>query len=314
MKAFYQISYSGPDADNYGELPDPVTSKGMLLIEVKAASINPVDYKAKRGDLKILTGSKFPKVFGSDFAGIVKETDSEEGGFNVGDRVYGAVSAFSGKPGSLSELISIEPKKVRHITGEMSFEQAASLPIAALTALNGLRRCNINAGSRLLINGATGGVGHFAVQIAKAKGAYVTATCSNANSELARRLGADETRGYSRNDHKLTEEQYDAVFDAYGKMKQEDIIRLLKPRGIYASPLLMPWSFFTSFFFKLIYGRKMTSSNMRGLPEDYEELEKLFHEKKLNPIIENIFTLEKATEAFAFAEKGKPRGKIIVKI
>jgi NADPH:quinone reductase-like Zn-dependent oxidoreductase len=314
MKAFYQISYGGPKADKYGDLPDPVAGKTELLIMVKAVSINPVDYKVKNGDLKMITGSKFPKVVGSDFAGIVKEVPPGIESFKAGDRVYGALSVIFRKPGALSELITIDSKSARLIPDGMSFEEAASLPVAALTALNGLRKCGITAGSYLLINGATGGVGHFAVQIAKARGAVVTAACSEANSELAKKLGADEITEYKREDLVKTGNKYNAIFDAWGKMKHKDACRLLKRKGVYASTLFMPWSVFSSTFIKLVYGKKLTSSNIRSRPEDYEEIERLFREKKLRPVIESRFTLERAAEAFEMAENGKPRGKVIITV
>ena len=169
MKAFYKSSFKKSEASIYGDLPDPVAGKDQMLIEVKAVSINPVDYKLNNADTRFLPGAKLPKIVGSDFAGIVRKPAEGQGGFKAGDRVYGAVPIFFGKPGSLSELLVTESKNARHIPDGMSFQEAASLPVAALTALNGLRRCRITAGSNFLINGATGGVGHFAVQIAKAK-------------------------------------------------------------------------------------------------------------------------------------------------
>jgi NADPH:quinone reductase-like Zn-dependent oxidoreductase len=183
-----------------------------------------------------------------------------------------------------------------------------------LTALNGLRKCGITAGKSVLINGSTGGVGHFAVQIAKAKGAFVTASCSSANAELALKLGADEITGYGKDELAKFSNRFDAIFDAYGKMDYADVCRLLKRKGIYASTLFMPTSYFSSILVKLVFGKKLTSSNMRAKQEDYEEIEKLFSEKKLKPVIENIFSLDRAAEAFEFAEKGKPRGKVIIKI
>jgi NADPH:quinone reductase-like Zn-dependent oxidoreductase len=314
MKAFYQRSYKNEDRNNYGELPDPVPGNDQLLIQVKAASINPVDYKTRNGDLKFIVGSKFPKIVGSDFAGIVKTVGSEVQGFNPGDRVYGAISAFSGKPGSLAELVCIKPDSARLIPEGISFEEAASLPVAALTALNGLRRCGIKEGSNVLINGATGGVGHFAVQIAKAKGAIVTATTSAANNELAKQLGADHISGYKKDDLYGISNKFDSILDAYGKMGYVDIRRLLKRGGTYASPLFFPPSNIPAFFIRIFFGIKLTSSNMRALPEDFAEIEKLFTKKKLKPVVEKRFPLEKTDEAFNVAEKGKPRGKVIVYI
>jgi NADPH:quinone reductase-like Zn-dependent oxidoreductase len=314
MKASYLVSYGQPGSLQYGELTEPVLQKNSLLIQVKAVSVNPVDWKIRKGVLRLIQGSKFPRVIGSDFAGIVKQVAPEIVDFKTGDRVYGAISAFSGKPGALSEIANVHQKDVRAMPEWLSFEEAASLPIAALTALNGLRRCGVRKGTRILVNGATGGVGHFGVQAAKAKGAHVTATCSAGNTDLARKLGADEVFGYS-GDHTIGKgTQFDAILDAWGMMENKDIHRLLKPDGVYASPLFMPWTIIRAFWVGIRFGRKMTSSNMRKKTEDYEELEALIERKKLKAVIESIYPLEKSSEAFDKAEFGKPRGKVIIKV
>ena len=312
MKAFYKLSFKKSETGIYGDLPDPAAGRKQLLIEVKAVSINPVDYKINNADTRWMPGAKLPKIVGSDFAGIVRTPVEGDSKFKEGDRVYGAVPIFFGKPGSLAELLVTGPENARHIPEGMSFQEAASLPVAALTALNGIRRCKITAGSKLLINGATGGVGHFAVQIAKAKGAVVTATCSESNSELALQLGADKVIGYRREDLANTADAYDAILDAWGQMKFKDIFRLLRKDGAYASPLFLIAPAFLTNIVWWFTRKHITSMNMRKREEDYDEIEKLFSAKKLKPVIENVFTLDKAAGALAFAEKGKPRGKVII--
>ena len=314
MKAYYSTSFGGAEASVYGEYPDPVCGDGQLLIEVRAVSINPVDYKIKRGDLKFIPGAKFPRIFGSDFAGTVREAGSSVIGFKPGDRVYGITPVIFKSTGALAQLLAVDMKYARIIPAAMSFEEAASLPIAALTALNGLRRCRVNHGTRLLINGGTGGVGHFAIQIARARGAIITAACSPANSVLAKKLGADETIDYTAKELLKCDMTFDAIFDAYGKMDYKFIRRLLKRKGIYATTMVKPFLFLTTAFSQLIYRRKLTSANLRSLPEDLEEMERLFNEKKLYPVVENYFTLDTAGEAFEMAEHRKPRGKIIVRV
>jgi NADPH:quinone reductase-like Zn-dependent oxidoreductase len=314
MKAYYSTAYGGPEVSHYGDFPDPSAAAGQLLIEVKAVSLNPVDYKVKKGVARFLTSAKFPRIFGSDFAGVVRETGSGVTQFRPGDRVYGASPVIWGKAGALAQLLAVDEKFARAIPEGMSFEYAASLPIAALTALNGLRKTGVKKGSHVLVNGATGGVGHFAIQIARAKGAVVTGTCNPANAELAIKLGADETMGYSKEDLSGTEKRFDAILDAYGHMKSGDAIRLLKKHGIYATTMINPFLFITSFVSTLLYGKRLTSSNLRSLPEDMDEMERLFAEKKLVPLIENYFTLEHTAEAFEMVENGKPRGKVIVRI
>jgi NADPH:quinone reductase-like Zn-dependent oxidoreductase len=314
MKAFYSKSYGGTEASVYGDLPDPVPGNNQLLIEVKAASINPADYKIKRGDLKVFTGSKFPKILGSDFSGIVRSAGPETSGFKPGDKVYGAAAVFFGKQGALAELVAVNFTQARLMPVGLTFEEAASLPVGALTALSGIRKFNLKPGAKVLVNGATGGVGHFAVQIAKARGADVTATCSLSNAELAKSLGADVTMGYSREGLGKTTTRFDGILDAYGKMEYEDICRLLKRGGVYASTLPRPSTIFGSLLVRLVYGKKLTSSNMRAKSSDYDEIETLLSERKLRPVIENVFPLDKADGAFTLAERGKFRGKIIVKV
>lgn len=313
MKAYYSTKYGGPDYAFFGDLPDASAQKGEILVEVKAVSVNPVDYKIMRGVARIISGNKFPKIFGTDFAGIVKETGGFTG-FSQGDRIYGSSTVILGKQGALAELVAVKPERIRHIPEGMTFEEAASLPVAGLTALNGLRKCMTGEGSKVLVNGATGGVGHFAVQIAKAKGAHVTATCSSSNTEFAKRLGADEVTGYNKADLEGKDDKFDAIMDAYGKMKYSEICRLLRPGGTYVSTLFFPPAQFIAPFIRIFKDRKLTSANMRALPEDYEEIEKLWKEKKLVPVIDSTFPLSKCGDAFHHAESGKPKGKIIVLI
>jgi NADPH:quinone reductase-like Zn-dependent oxidoreductase len=314
MKAYYSTAYGGPEVSQYGDYPEPVAGDGQLLIEVKAVSLNPVDFKVKRGVAKLMSGSKFPRIFGSDFAGVVKSTGTGATQFKPGDRVYGASPVLWGKPGALAQLLAIDQKYSRTIPEQISFEEAASLPIAALTALNGLRRCGVTEGKEVLINGGTGGVGHFAIQIAKAKGAIVTATCSKANSDLALKLGADKTMGYTSEELAGCDMKFDAILDAYGKMDNNDVCRLLKKGGTYATTQIKPFLFLSSMITQLFYGKKLTSSNLRSEVEDMDEMERLFIDKKLYPVIENIFTLDRSAEAFELAENGRPRGKIIIRI
>jgi NADPH:quinone reductase-like Zn-dependent oxidoreductase len=314
MKAYYSTKYGGTAYAFYGDLPDTIAKPGEVLIEVKAVSINPVDYKIMSGILRIASGLKFPKIFGTDFSGIVKEITEDSSGFKPGDRIYGSSSVILGRQGALAELVAVLPEKIRHIPDGMSFEEAASLPVAALTALNGLRKCNVGEGTSLLINGATGGVGHFAVQIAKAKGAHVTATCSTSNEELAKKLGADIVTGYGKDEMKISGKGFDAIMDSYGKMNYSDVCRLLRKGGIYASTLFFPPSQISAFFIRIIFGKKLTSANMRARPEDYQEIEDLWRNKKLIPLIDSSFPLSKCGDAFYHAEHGKPKGKVVVEV
>jgi NADPH:quinone reductase-like Zn-dependent oxidoreductase len=314
MKASYITAYGGKEVVACGDVPDPVITDTGVIVKVKYASINPVDYKIKSGAIKLISPSTFPRILGTDFSGIVEKTGALVTGIKPGDRVYGAAPIFFGKPGTLAELLLVESKNARLMPDWLSFEDAASLPVGALTALNGLRKGNTRTGKKVLVNGATGGVGHFGLQIAKAKGAHVTATCSKNNFDFARSLGADVVTGYSNEELSALDGGYDVILDAYGKMDHALICRLLKRGGIYASTLFMPYSVFSAFLIRFVYNKKLTSSNLRSLPEDFDDLEKLLHEKNVKPYIDKTFTLQDAAEAFEYAEKGRPKGKVMVSV
>jgi NADPH:quinone reductase-like Zn-dependent oxidoreductase len=314
MKAYYSTAYGTSEASEYGDLPDPVVGPRQLLVEIKAVSINPVDWKIRRGDARLLTGFRFPRIFGADFAGIIRETGSGATAFRPGQRVYGSQSILSDRRGSLAELRAVDEDHVRLMPDGMSFSEAASLPVAGLTALNGLRKCGVGRGTEVLINGGTGGVGHFAVQVAKAHGATVIATCNPANAELAMRLGADETIDYSTGELFTSGRQFDAVFDAHGHMKAWQAARLLKRNGTYASTLFIPPPYLAMALTRVFFNKKLVSSNMRSHDDDWRELERLYADGRLRPVIENIFPLDLASDAFDLAMKGGFRGKIIVTV
>ena len=314
MKAVFYNSYGGPELLQVGNLPEPVPGPDQLLIQVKTVSINPVDYKILKGNLKMLTGSKFPQIPCSDFAGIIKKTGSNIKEFAECDKVYGFVPTILRKPGALAEFVLAIPSQVRKLPEGMAFEEAAALPVASLTALNGLRKGGELSGKSVLVNGATGGVGHFAIQIAHAAGAKVTAISSTANTELARKFGADQIIDYTKTDLAVWKTKYDMILDAYGHMKQADARRMLNKKGVYTSTMYGPAALFITLYNRLIYGKILTSGNMRSNPEDFEKIEALFKQGKLNPYVEKTFQIDQAQEAFRIFEKGKHRGKIIIRI
>lgn len=314
MKAYYSKAYGDSEASAYGELPDPVAGPGQILAEVKAVSINPVDWKIRQGDARFITGFRFPRIFGADFAGIVRDTGEGVSAFKPGDRVYGSKSAVFNRQGALAELRAVDEANVRLIPEGMSFNEAASLPVAALTALNGLRKCGVGKGTKVLVNGGTGGVGHFAIQIARAYGATVVATCSRSNTDLALSLGADETIDHNTGELFSSGRKFDAIFDAHGHMNPWQVHRLLIPNGSYASTLFIPPPYLAIAAVRILHGKKLMSANMRAHDEDWVELERLCAEGSLSPVIENVFPLEQASDAFDLARKGGFRGKIIVTV
>jgi NADPH:quinone reductase-like Zn-dependent oxidoreductase len=281
---------------------------------VKASSLNPLDWKLRGGSFKAFAGRKLPKVLGSDFAGVVKALGPGASGFQVGQRAYGAAVIFTGKPGAHAELVPAAAKQVRVMPPGWSFEQAAALPVAALTALAGLRQCGDLQGKTVLVNGATGGVGHFALQIAKARGAKVTAVCSARNAELAQRLGADEVLDYAKVDVTSSGRKWDVFYDAFGLTPFARASRALGPKGVYATTMPGPSVVLHFVWHKLVGGQQVVLSNLRDKPEDYAELERLLQTGAVKPVIEQTFPLPRAAEAFAICEGGKARGKVILTV
>jgi NADPH:quinone reductase-like Zn-dependent oxidoreductase len=314
MKAFYATTYGGPAVMVYGDLPDPSPGRGEVLVAVRTASVNPLDYKIRRGDFRIVTGRRFPKVLGADFAGTVAATGPGVSGFSIGARVYGITPLHLRRPGAHAELLPVAAGRARPLPGWISFDEAASLPVAALSALNGLRRCGSLAGKTVLVNGATGGVGHFAVQMAKAGGATVTAVCSARNADLAKSLGADDVIDYTREDPVRPGASCDVIFDAHGGLGFARAERALAPKGIYATTLPTPSVFLSLLRRKLSGGRKIVPANMRARPEDYAALERLVESGAVRPIIGGAVPLREAALAFADLEGGRVRGKVVIRV
>lgn len=312
MKAFYMTKLGGPEVMKYGDLPEPSPVKGEVLVDVKASSINPLDWKLRSGMAKLIVGRGLPKPLGADFAGVVRTPGPGVPGFAPGDRVYGSVSLFLGRPGAHAERVVARAKDTRRLPDGWTFEQGAALPVAALTATAGLRKCSDLAGKTVLVNGATGGVGHFALQIAKAKGARVVAVCSARNADLARSLGADEVLDYTEVDVTAPGRTWDVFFDAFGHTGFSRAARALSVNGVYATTLPRPDTMIRFALGGILGGKRVVLANMRGKPEDYAELERLI-QGGVKVVVET-FPLERAADAFAACEGGKARGKVVLTV
>lgn len=314
MKAFFARSYGGPEVMQLGELPEPSPRSGQVLVDVKASSINPVDWKVRNGDAKVVSGWKFPKVYGTDVAGVVAAMGEGVTGFAVGDAVYGYTAVMFGKPGAHAERVCVSGKNLRRKPEAMSFEQAAALPVAGLTALHGLRQCGDLSGKAVLINGATGGVGHMALQIAKARGAIVTAVTSEQNLDRARELGANDTIDYKQTDFTQGTARYDVIFDAHGHLTFSRAERALEARGIYVTTLGNPKLILQAIRQKFSGGKQIVFANLRARTADFAELERLVTGGDVRVVIENKYDLEHAADAFARSEGGGVVGKVVLQV
>jgi len=289
MKAFVIDGYGGPERMHPGDLPDPSPCKGEVVVDVVASSVNPVDWKIRAGQLRLISGSRFPRALGTEFAGVVHALGAGVTGFAVGDPVYGLSVTAMGRPGAHAERLAVPASALRRKPKDLPFVEAAVLPVAALTALNGLRLCRDLAGKAVLVNGATGGVGHFAVQIAKARGASrVAAVCSAAKADFARGLGADVVFDYRTDGLARSGERFDVVYDAFGHLGFGAACRLMAPRGAYVTPLGLPVTFLRSLWQNLVGRRRLIIGNVRTEPEDYAALEAMYVEGTLRPRIDRV--------------------------
>jgi NADPH:quinone reductase-like Zn-dependent oxidoreductase len=314
VKAFYATGWGGSDVMRYGDLPEPHPGRSEVRVVVHASSINPVDWKVRDGVARRLPGQRLPRPFGTDFAGVVDEVGKGDSSFKAGDRVYGIVVTMLGHAGAHAEYVNAPVRRLGRMPDSLGFIEAAALPVAALTALNGLRLAGERSAQRVLINGATGGVGHFAVQIARARGATVTAVCSASHLERARELGAHTVLDYRTQDFATLGERYDLFFDAHASVGYSRASRVLRPGGAYASTLPTPTLVLRDLASSVLPLGRAYVANMRAHPEDYLELERLLADGSIRPIVEHVFSLAHAAKAFALVEAGGVVGKVVLKV
>ncbi|KAB8319561.1 NAD(P)-dependent alcohol dehydrogenase [Tolypothrix campylonemoides VB511288] len=312
MKAVVIREYGSPEVLQYQEVEPPKIKPDQLLVKVRATCVNPVDWKIRKGMFKLITGNKFPMILGSDLSGDVVEVGSQVTRFKPGDAIYGNVGLLGG---AYAELAAVPEKSVALKPTNMSYEEAASVPVAALTALQALRDlANIQSGQTVLINGASGGVGTFAVQIAKALGAEVTAVCSTKNSELVKSLGADRVIDYTQQDFTQGTAQYDIILDAVAKQSFSSCKQVLKPNGIYVNTLPTPETIVQSVFTAFIPGKKAKFIVGTLKSQDLIYLKDLIETGKIRSVIDRTFPLQELAAAHAYSESERAVGKIAIAV
>lgn len=312
MKAVFYNKYGSPDVLEVGELEKPKINKAEILVQAHASSVNPVDWKIRMGGLKILTGNKFPKGLGGDVAGKVDEVGKKVTGFKVGDEVYGKLSGFKGS--TYAEFVVAKPEDLALKPTNLNFNEAASVPLAALTAYQALvNHGELKKSSKVLINGCSGGVGHFALQIAKALGAEVTGVCSTKNIALAKELGADFVIDYTKENVTANKEKYDIFFDAVANQSYGKIKPILKKKGKYVTTLPAVGVILNSIT-GLFSSKKARMINVKSNPQDLQQLTKWIENSKVKPIIDKIYPLEDIREAHRHSETGRVVGKLALSI
>lgn len=320
MKAIVQDRYGSADVLELREVDRPVPAAGEVLVRVRASSVNAADWHVMRGDpyfARLFLGLRGPRarIRGMDFAGVVEEVGPGVGGMvQVGDEVFGEVE------GAFAEYVRVPAHLVAHKPSSLTFEQTATLPLAGNTAWMGLR--DLQAGQKVLINGASGGVGLMAVQIAKARKAVVTGVCSTRNVEQVRSVGADHVVDYRTTDFTRTGQVYDVVFDLVGNRSMSALRSLLTPDGTL---VLSGGGSFTggALFgpYRLIIQGKVLSRFTRqrlvvleAKPsrENLAALRELAESGRLVPVIERTYPLTEAPDAIRHVESEHARAKVVV--
>lgn len=320
MKAIVYTKYGAPDVLELKEVEKPTPRDDEVLVKLHAVSANAADLHLLRGDpflLRLVSGLLKPKntILGADIAGRVEAVGKNVKEFQPGDEVFGDISACGW--GGFAEYVCARENALVLKPACLTFEQAAAVPMAAVTALQGLRhKRQIQPGQKVLINGASGGVGTFAVQIAKSFGAEVTAVCSTRNVAMARSLGADHVIDYTQEDFTKNGQRYDLILAVNGYQSISDYQRALSPAGMYVmsggsgaqmsqAMLLGPWISMTG-------SKKMGNLLAKPNQKDLVFVKELLEAGKVVPVIDRRYTLSEVPEAIRYLEEGHAKGKVVI--
>jgi NADPH:quinone reductase-like Zn-dependent oxidoreductase len=319
MKAVVYHRFGPPEVLQYEDLETPTPRDDEILIRVRAASVNPLDWRLVKGEpylARLMMGIPRPKVMrpGVDVAGEVVAVGGSVTRFGPGDEVFGTCRGAFAEYGCASESALVT--KPANVT----FEQAAAVPVAAYTALQALRNKGcVRPGQRVLVNGASGGVGTFTVQIAKAFGGEVTGVCSTRNVEMVRSIGADHVIDYTQEDFTRSGRRYDLIIDSAGNHPLSACRRALEPSGTYVM-VGGPYRGWIDFLARLIQvpvlsrlsSQKLTMVMAKGNQEDLALLRDLMAEGKITPVIDRRYALSEVPEAISYLEEGHARGKVVI--
>lgn len=324
MKAVVYTDYGPPEVLRLEEVEKPAPKDDEVLVKVHAAAASPLDWHFMRGTplpFRLVFGFRRPKnpFLGADIAGHVEAVGNKVTQFRPGDEVFG--DASSSGLGGFAEYVCAREETLALKPSNLSFEEAAAVPVAAITALQGLRdKGQIRSGQKVLINGASGGVGTFAVQLAKAFGAEVTGVCSTRNLELVRSVGADRVVDYTREDFTKSGQPYDLILDAVGNRSVSDYARALSPQGrcvvvgfTTLSHLLQVASLGAWVSRR---GRKKIGVMGAAKPNrtDLVLIKELLEAGRAAPVIDRTYPLSETAEAIGYLEKGRARGKVVIDI
>ena len=324
MKAIVYTKYGSPDVLQFKDVEKPTPKDNEVLVKIHAASANPADWHTMRATpflARLVNGFFKPKNprLGADVAGRVEAVGRTVTQFQVGDDVFGCMSL--NEMSSFAEYVCAKEDALALKPARMTFEQAAAVPLAAFTALQGLRDTGqIQSGQKVLINGASGGVGTFAVQIAKSFGAEVTGVCSTRNLDMVRSIGADHVIDYTREDFTNNGQQYDLIYCAVGNRSISDYKRALKPQGVC---VIAGFTNLRLMFEHMILGPRRSKADgqrvglmgtMKPNKEDLIFLKELLEAGKVVPVIDKCYPLSETAEAIRYLEAGHARGKVVITV
>jgi NADPH:quinone reductase-like Zn-dependent oxidoreductase len=331
MRAYVLKHYGGPEGSQLMDVPAPATGPRDILVAVRAAGLNPVDFKFREGKLRAIQRPKLPFVLGNEFAGEVIAVGSDVKRFRVGDRVFARVA--KDRAGAFAEQACVDEDDAAQMPRDLDFAAAAAVPLAALTALQALRdELAVKPGQKVFISGGAGGVGSFAIQIAKWLGAQVTTTASQRGEALVRSLGCDEVIDYTSQDISRTEARFDAGFDLIGGKTLEQMFEIMKPGTKIVSVAGVPEP---QMAIKDLGGRRalaailwIISYSIRsrarraGISYRYlfmhpsgselAQLAGLIEQGKLKVIVDKAYPFANISEALAYVESGRAKGKVVV--
>tara|TARA_R110002049_G_scaffold97336_1_gene237308 strand:+ start:2728 stop:3708 length:981 start_codon:yes stop_codon:yes gene_type:complete len=326
MKALQIVKYGElKDSLSINEIAKPSITSSDILVEVKAASINPIDYKLAEGHLKDMVPLNLPCAIGFDVSGVVVEKGTDVGNFEVGDTVYSRVPQE--QMGTVAEYVAIYSNVVAKKPTNSSFEEAAGLPLAGLTALQALERVDLKENDRILIHAGSGGVGSFAIQYAKVKGAYVYTTTSTKNVDMVKALGADRVIDYKTEDYKTIAKDLDIVFDTLGKNYTFEAFELIKDGGkvttIVGPPDEETAKHMGMTDYKLpeqlsnLISEKSAIYKLTWMQPNGEQLNTftaMVENGAIKPLVDKVYTFKNSVEAYEYLATGRAKGKVIVSI
>ncbi|MFH1980321.1 MAG: NAD(P)-dependent alcohol dehydrogenase [Pseudomonadota bacterium] len=311
MKAVVIQRFGAPDTLTLEQVPLPSVGAEEILVRLSAAGVNPKDVLVRKGKFRLFTGRRFPMQLGYDFSGVVVKRGKYIRHLKLGDYVFGMINGWQGA--TYAEYVKVKATECAVVPPRLKPDEAAGVPLAGQTALQALRDIgNVQEGDRVIINGASGGVGTLAIQLAKILGAHVTAVSSDQNSRLCTSLGADRIIDYAATDLDSLEEQFAVFFDVFGNRSFGRVRRLLAPDGVYITTVpgwRIMWDRLWTRFFSSQKARLVVVFSRAA---DVEYLGELVDHGQLRPVIDRRYALKDVAEAHAYVETKRARGKVIL--